>query len=628
MSNNPLGFSQLPGDPSFRHSSVNTVAVVPLVISSTKEGGEDQTYSYESFRNLFDSFSRHSGHAGNLDRNDLEVLLVVPNSSLPRPGDWRYDDTPLTSFHWQEGCQRLRLFDGRPEYSRLAHDRLMNHAVTREWIDLFPHRRTAAVVGVLNIRDCRDTTDLHRAEEVLAKWAERYSTPPYEVSAHGSSAGRDEPVKRLYIYDSFGTDVQNIDMTKSTMSSNSILAFPPTSEDHSQMMELHMNVVVNDLAVAVFLDLETKIRESNSLIGSAETSGNSRLRRLMTGNKESNDRGATANKLSVGSMAGLVDPDVLAIKPKQSSESDMTSKAEMEESSTMASTSSSPSQTLPFLLTPIDEYWNQSSVSQKDLESIRKRELSRRLKLTADLALLAGSPLDAYERYLKAAEQFKSGTPDPLWYACSLEGCAAAHIAMAEAGGFGVDDYLSTNFSLPADLLAVAKVSSKDEKSIKQVLPNVVYALCSEALNIVNRNATLGAYEAELLLKLAEYKADMAERHTRCRWGEGEGCHAGEQGMAPRWERCHVEVDDNKMKSDNPARAQSLARVRVVCELLHKAISICGIDKATRVDVAAHGTALCIKGIRVSAQRIFNRVHTAVSLTSRHSPADYLGQIN
>ena len=74
--------------------------------------------------------------------------------------------------------------------------------------------------------------------------------------------------------------------------------------------------------------------------------------------------------------------------------------------------------------------------------------MARREKLAADFCLIAGSRLDAYERYLKAAHMSKAH-PNPLWYAMSLVGCAAAHSAMAEGGGYNVDEYLDNNFYYP-----------------------------------------------------------------------------------------------------------------------------------------------------------------------------------
>jgi hypothetical protein len=165
--------------------------------------------------------------------------------------------------------------------------------------------------------------------------------------------------------------------------------------------------------------------------------------------------------------------------------------------------------------------------------------LGRREKWCADLSLLAGLPLNTYERYLKAAEMCKMAeTLDPLWHASALEGCAAAHVTMADFGGCNVDEYLENNFQLPEEVMALVvdvaghHLNQAQKRQVanyttnKQTLPEVVFALCEEALNILNRNQVLSHLYAELLLKLAGYCADAAEGHLRCRWGEGEGCFA------------------------------------------------------------------------------------------------------
>lgn len=166
--NAPLSLSKVPGNPSFRKAAVNAVALVPLLSSGNddKDGAPPPTKSAVSFADLLESLRTHGTAAPQMIAED-ELLLVIPNSSLTRPGDWRYKETPLKAFHWQHGSQRLMLFDGRPQESRPAHDRLINQAVTRDWIDLCPSRRTAAVVGILNLHDCHSIADLHRAEEEL-----------------------------------------------------------------------------------------------------------------------------------------------------------------------------------------------------------------------------------------------------------------------------------------------------------------------------------------------------------------------------------------------------------------------------------------------------------------------------
>ncbi|GAX10720.1 hypothetical protein FisN_14Lh236 [Fistulifera solaris] len=627
-SSHSFGISEIPGSPSFRNSAVNAIAVIPL-LSSKRDGDDASTKSTKSFGDLFDALRRYTqsfGHSASSEGEDF--YLIVPNSSLTRPGDWKYDETPLKGFHWQHGCQRMRLFDGRPEYSRLAHDRLMNHTIAREWIDLCPSRRTAAVIGVLNVHDCHDISDLHRAEEELRKWAEKYASPPYEVSAHGKDAERDHPVYRMFVYDSFDEEGQKIDLSHSKMGSQ-ILAFPPTDDSHAQMMDLHLNVVINDLAVAIFRDLESKIRESDQIRNASNPpapSQNSVLSRIISAGNSDRDKFSDQSKdgkLNVGRLAGLVS----AGNPLADTEADEASTAtkggntEATSSVSVDGSSFKASSSLPLLLTPLDTYWEQANLTRKDMEDIRKRDIGRREKYSADLALLAGSPLDAYERYLKAAELCKSSSAsDPLWYAASLEGCAGAHISMAEAGGYNVDEYLENNFQLPKDFFNLMKIPEGEKYSnVKQSLPDVVIALCEEALAIVSRNALLSAYRAEILLKLAWYLSDLAERHQRCRWGEGDGCYAGESGSIPRWERPSVfalEFDPEKLRENGAFNAQkhTLKRIAKICEFLGTASSLSSLHSGTRVDVAAQAVSICLHGIKPTS---FGVVESAPAILHR-----------
>jgi hypothetical protein len=626
-SSHSFGISEIPGSPSFRNSAVNAIAVIPL-LSSKRDGDDASTKSTKSFGDLLDALRRYTKSFGNSASSEGEdFYLIVPNSSLTRPGDWKYDETPLKGFHWQHGCQRMRLFDGRPEYSRLAHDRLMNHTIAREWIDLCPSRRTAAVIGVLNVHDCKDISDLHRAEEELRKWAEKYASPPYEVSAHGKDAERDHPVYRMFVYDSFDEEGQKIDLSHSKMGSN-ILAFPPTDDSHAQMMDLHLNVVINDLAVAIFRDLESKIRESDHIRNASNSPApaqNSVLSRIISASSDRDklpDQSKDgAGKLNVGRLAGLVSAgNILAENSSEApgDDSSTATKGANTETTSSASVDASSFKTnssLPLLLTPLDTYWEQANLTRKDMDDIRKRDIGRREKYSADLALLAGSPLDAYERYLKAAELCKSSSAsDPLWYAASLEGCAGAHISMAEAGGYNVDEYLENNFQLPKDFFNLMKIPEGEKYSnVKQSLPDVVIALCEEALAIVSRNALLSAYRAEILLKLAWYLSDLAERHQRCRWGEGDGCYAGEPGSTPRWERTSVfalEFDPEKVRENGSsnAREHSLKRIAKICELLGAASSLSSLHSGTRVDVAAQAVSICLQGIKVSCHVLVQRL--------------------
>lgn len=262
------------------------------------------------------------------------------------------------------------------------------------------------------------------------------------------------------------------------------------------------------------------------------------------------------------------------------------------------------------LLTPMDEDWDFSSMSTKDKEMMRKREVGRREKFAADLCLLAGSPMDAYERYLKAAELCKSKNNDLLWYAGAMEGCAAAHIAMAEAGGYNVDEYLENNFQLPDEIMALAMSSIQDVKKTnasKQTLPKIVFTVCEEALSVFSKNAAAACFHAELLLKLVWYCAEGEERHMMCRWGEGDGCYAGDQSGTKRCEvhSVHKMAFGNLKNRDGEKIIikSTQDRLRKWSELMHRAASTGTLDPASRVDVGSRCARLAIKGMQPTSWR-------------------------
>ena len=128
------------------------------------------------------------------------------------------------------------------------------------WKDLQPHRSTAAILGILSIKDCIDTSDLWRAEEQLLRWARRYSHPSDRESvALGANDDR-SILLRLFVFDSF--EEHKVDLNATRFRSSQLVAFPPL-EGSTKMMGLHWNVVVNDLAVALFRNVERKIRAND-----------------------------------------------------------------------------------------------------------------------------------------------------------------------------------------------------------------------------------------------------------------------------------------------------------------------------------------------------------------------------
>ena len=137
----------------------------------------------------------------------------------------------------------------------------------------------------------------------------------------------------------------------------------------------------------------------------------------------------------------------------------------------------------------------------------------------------------------------------------------------------------------------------------KQTLPEVVFALCDEALNVFNRHKKLAHLYVELLLKLAGYCAEESEGHLRCRWGEGPNCYGGEQGDKPRWERTSVSnLKFNPLRNkdgESMIAINTHNRTKKVCELLSMAASVGPLDPPTRVDVAMRCAKICMDGIKV-----------------------------
>lgn len=604
-----MTLSQVPGSPTFRSSAVNAVAVIPL-LSSHRDGRDDPTtHSSKSFYDLLEALDRYNKQlAANVTQPGEDLLLVVPNSNLTRPGDWKYDNTPLKNFHWEHGCQRLSFFDGRPYNSRMAHDRLINHELTRNWIDLCPHRRTAALIGVLNVKDCSDDATLQRAKQEWEQWAERYSTPPYEVTAHGRDFERDFVVQKLFVFDSFDDSIK-VDLNESNFGT-SLVAFPPIDGERTHMMDVHMNVVINDLAVTIFQELEGKILESDAITkgtdGQPLAAATARSRFFQLSTKKEEEEGEKprgSSDLSISSLASVVSPESKLASAAAASKKQQANKR-TSISSKLSSASTKGSSSEAQLLTPLDDVWDYSELSPKDAQEMMRREVGRREKFAGDLSLLAGSPLDAYERYMKAAELCKTTCPDPLWYASALEGCAAAHIAMAEAGGFNVDDYLESSFQLPDEMMACAIIPS-GEKTNKQTMTRVVGALCDDALNVLSRHPKLACFRSELLLKLAWYCGEVEDTHVRCQWGLGDGAYGGDVNAPKRrWEMSSAAQLNflelkNKEGEDIVAR-NTLSRCQRWSDIMHRSVSSGALDPVTRADIALRCVSLCLKGLRVS----------------------------
>jgi hypothetical protein len=192
---------------------------------------------------------------------------------------------------------------------------------------------------------------------------------------------------------------------------------------------------------------------------------------------------------------------------------------------------------------------------------------------------------------------------------------------MADAGGHGVDEYLENNFQLPEEIMALAiaqgvaagadlgdgKGKTMTVDRTKTTLPQAVTALVEEAMSVMCRHKKLAPLHAGLVMKLANYVQEQEEGHLRCRWGEGEHCYGGDlssmSGVCtpPRWERTSVsKLDLRGAEVREMLALDSIERGRKFTELLHRAVSVGGLDDRSRADVAAACARACLVGTKVS----------------------------
>jgi len=640
-------------NPTLRSTALNTVVVIPLL-------SNDESYSKKSVQTLFNSLAdinleRHTISPKATKSNAKEVTLVIPNANLTPPGEWRYDDTPLKSHDWSLGCQCLFFVDGKRSIHAL--DRLKAFSSkdqTRssqygEFVDLYPSRGIASIIGVLNAKDCKSMEDLHRAEEELESWMHKftpilYAQKYWEEAFDSPMAPKHYVDKRLFVFDSFDEGNQ-IDLTKSNLKPGELVAFPPTEN-----MDLHLNVVVNDLAVSMFMNLERRIRILDDLGIQAKESGKAKMEKQPSTSK-------------IGDIADIVGPDS-NLNDLSLDEDDMelvvgtgpgAGAGESTSESASKSDKGGGNMGLPGLgrlaanavkalqkgniliddacanlppiehelQTPIDFNFDETKLTKRDIEALFKRNAARREKHAADFALQAGSAMDAYARYTKAAEASKAAH-DPLWYAAALEGIATTFVAMSDTGGHGADMYLENNFQYPDKVMMAAltilgsadegKDSTKVDKS-KTTMPRAVYALLEETEGIYSRNIKLASIHSELVLKTAWYTSELEGLHVRCRWGEGfTGISSEEEtedhamiasisGTQKRWELTSVfKIDlsllQKRGKLDAPISQYTASQCQRFTELLHRAAANGGLDAYTRASVAARCAKLCLKGIR------------------------------
>lgn len=649
----PYTTSSVPHNPTLRTAALNTVIVIPLLSKSS------DSYSSKAFSTLFQALlhlneDRKSSLLKNSTVDVREVTLIIPNSNLTPPGDWRYDDTPLQSHDWTVGCQRLFFIDGKR--SLHAHERLNAFYRSKtetsqygDFTDLYPGRGTAAVIGVLNVKDCHTDDDLIAAEEELEEWSQRFNpllhSQKYWNEAFDSPlAPKHYVTKRMFVFDSYEDKCKvNLNNVRNL---SSLVSFPP-----AQSMHFHLNVVINDLAVNIFQNLLKRIRVIDELSAEKHAPQKGKTKKI-------EDVAKVVSAENILNSSFEIDHDDIIHDSNAISSADMSvPKAIHSRSTSMNSAgdkNSNKTYGLPVglkslaasagkalwkpnhimqdvyaalppieheLQTPLDSNFDESQLTAKDIELICRRNEARRQKYAGDLALMAGSSIDAYERYTAAADGSKK-SQDPLWYAAALEGIATSFVAMADTGGGFADQYLENNFRFPDEIMMAAFSMQDDGKDgkldkSKTTMPAAIYALLQEAIDIYSRNIRLSSLYSELLLKTAWYVAELEGLHERCLW-DSFFKNSGHKDSFTLY--LSSAVSDHTIRTESTSATKldlipliesgklssilsekSVNQCRRFSELLHQTVSNGGIDNFTRAQIAGRCAKMCLRGVQTAS---------------------------
>ena len=142
----------------------------------------------------------------------------------------------------------------------------------------------------------------------------------------------------------------------------------------------------------------------------------------------------------------------------------------------------------------------------------------------------------------------------------------------------------------------------------KTTLPEAIYSLCDDALEVLVRYKSMSIFYSKLLLKLARYVAESEDSHLRCRWGEGDDCykmHVASGNM--RWANTSMALVDALVGSMDEVPSlvsaynqYSLKRAQNCASFLHRAVSSGGLEAAPRIGIAFVAAQICLTGINVS----------------------------
>ena len=103
----------------------------------------------------------------------------------------------------------------------------------------------------------------------MIQWARAYAHESDREDVALGAGDTRNILTRLFVFDSFEESCQaRVNLNQTRFQANQLVAFPPLDSMagvNSHMMVLHWNVVVNDLSVALFRNVERRIRENDVL---------------------------------------------------------------------------------------------------------------------------------------------------------------------------------------------------------------------------------------------------------------------------------------------------------------------------------------------------------------------------
>eukprot|EP00957_Ditylum_brightwellii_P056197 4260153-Ditylum_brightwellii.AAC.1 len=186
-------------------------------------------------------------------------------------------------------------------------------------------------------------------------------------------------------------------------------------------MDLHLNVVINDLAVAIFQSIENQIVRSDAIakaLGRRDVHASHRAQKNNTfnianivGNQDTSDKN-TSDKETNNNKEKESSAKILTLKNAMGAAGAVAaraiSKTPLHNTSLLPnnikdhslgdsgihqlSTPLDPPNTPPLFSSTLAKAFN-----NREIDALKKRDIGRREKYAANLSLMAGSPIDAYK---------------------------------------------------------------------------------------------------------------------------------------------------------------------------------------------------------------------------------------